>query len=42
MPSRFSPSASSAGHDRRFVLPCAVLFSLLTWGALIFAVVDLV
>ncbi len=42
MPSRFSSSASSAGNERRFVLACAILFSLLAWGALIFAVVDLV
>jgi hypothetical protein len=42
MLSRFSSSASSPGNERRFVLACAVLFSLVAWGALIFAVVDLV
>ena len=39
MLSRFS---SSASYERRLVLTCAILFSLLAWGALIFAVVDLI
>jgi hypothetical protein len=38
MPSRFY---SSASYERRLVFACAILFSLLAWGALIFAVVDL-
>jgi hypothetical protein len=33
---------SSASYERRLVLTCAILFSLLAWGALIFAVVDLI
>jgi hypothetical protein len=39
MPSRFS---SSAGYERGLALTCAILFSLLAWGVLIFALVDLV
>lgn len=42
MLSRFSSSGSSASYERRLVLTCAILFSLLAWGVLIFAVVDLI
>jgi hypothetical protein len=37
-----SPSSSSAGYPTRLVLAGAVLFSLIVWGALVLAIVDLI
>jgi hypothetical protein len=37
-----SPSSSSAGYHTRVVLTVAVLFSLIAWGALVLAIVDLI
>ena len=37
-----SPPSSTSSHERRLVVVCAVLFSLLAWGALVDALFDLI